>query len=231
MNKYMLSAATAVLLGSLAMAGAANADVIESGSVGGAPTSGVNHQNFDSGIVGLPNGLSVVLAGGAAVKTGTASDAAAPFLSGNNGNGFGSPDQANGADLTNYLSTGTGSITLNFATDQSYFGVLWGSVDNYNTIQFLDNGAIVKSFTGDDIFGGASGDQGVNGTLYVNFDATAGTVFDQVKFLSSSNAFEIDNVAFGQTPRTPAPEPITLSLFGAGLAGLGFARRRKANKA
>jgi hypothetical protein len=216
-----------VLVGSLSITVAASASVLEAGSVGGAPTSGVFHQNFDSGIVGLPH-VTVTLGGsGAAVVTGSSSDAAAPFLSGGNGAGFGSPNQPNGADLTNYITTGTGGVSLQFDQSLGYFGVLWGSVDTYNTIQFWDGGTKVGEFTGGDILAGASGDRGENGTLYVNFTTDGGTVFDRVEFLSSSNAFEFDNIAFGERLPTGAPEPITLSLFGAGLAGLGMSRRRR----
>lgn len=224
MKKYMLSAAT-LILGSMVLAGSANADIMSSGSVGGAPTSGITRDNFDAGTASF----SVTFAGGAGYVTGASEGQyAPPFLSGGNGAGFGSPDQPDGADATMYISTGTGSVQFDFSGDQRYFGVLWGSIDGYNTIAFYEGGSLVKSFTGSDVLSGANGDQGVNGTLYVNFNATDSSVFDRVVFTSTSNAFEFDDVAYGERVPTQTPEPITLSLFGAGLAGLGFARRRKA---
>ena len=44
-----------------------------------------------------------------------------------------------------------------------------------------------------------------------------------IVFESAGNAFEVDNVAFGTRPGTPAsvPEPATVGLFGIGLAALG----------
>lgn len=222
MKKYMLSAA--FVLGGLVLAGTANADIMSAGSVGGAPSSGITRDNFDAGTASF----SVIFAGGAGYVTGALSGQyAPPFLSGGNGAGFGSPDQPDGADTTKYITTGTGSVTFDFGSDQRYFGVLWGSIDGYNTISFYNDGSLVKAFTGTDILAGANGDQGVNGTLYVNFNATDLTVFDQVVFTSSSNAFEFDDVAYGERVPVPSPEPITLSLFGAGLAGLGMARRRR----
>lgn len=229
MNKNRIVSAALAGLAGLAFAGAAQAAITPAGSVGGAPTSGVFRENFDAGTVGLLNGLTVTLAGGAAAVTGASSGVyAPPFLSGGNGGGFGpgGTDQADGADATMYLTTGTGSVTLDFASDQQYFGVLWGSIDGYNTITFYNDGGLVQAFTGTDILAGANGDQGVNGTLYVNF-TTNDTPFDRVVFTSSSNAFEFDNVAFGERVPVPTPEPVTLTLFGAGLAGLGLMRRRR----
>lgn len=55
---------------------------------------------------------------------------------------------------------------------------------------------------------------------------------DGYQWNNNVGEFEVDlTVSRDQTPGTPgtpAPEPLTLSLFGAGLAGLGAMRRRKA---
>ncbi len=56
-----------------------------------------------------------------------------------------------------------------------------------------------------DIITPADGDEGASATSAINFNIQAGTV----------------------PGPTPMPEPTTLALFGLGLAGLGFARRRK----
>ena len=230
-NTIKAAAFTAALASTFAFTAAQAVTITPSGSVGGAP-AGVVHQNFDSLTPGNTADVTIGImtvkftAGTSQPVTGASSGVyAAPYLSGGNGTGFGA--QPNGADTTTYLSTGVGSIELDFTQNLSYLGVLWGSIDGYNSIAFYDGATLLQSFSGTDILAGANGDQGVNGTLYVNFNSD--TLFNRVVFSSTQNAFEFDNVAYNQTidHEVPAPEPVTLSLFGAGLAGVGALRRRR----
>ncbi len=146
---------------------------------------------------------------------------AAPYLSGSNGAGFGNPA---GQDTTNYLSTGVGSVTINSSINLQYIGLLWGSVDGYNTIKFYNGLTLVDSFTGLDINAAANGNQGVLGTYYVNFMSP--TVFNKVVFTSSGYAFEFDNVAYSERSQVPDASA-TVGLFGLALLGLATLRRRK----
>ena len=142
-----------------------------------------------------------------------------------------------GVDLTPYLTTGsTGAVagattTLQLPGLEKYFEILWGSVDNYNTLSFYNGATLVGAITGSDVTGSPNGDQGVNGTLYVNITATGGTAFDRVVAASSQYAFEFDNVAFNRSipidRSIPAPEPFSLSIMGTGLLGLILGRRRR----
>jgi len=215
--------------------GFANAALVASGSVGGAPT-GTNKWNLDDAI---PAGLSYsVIAGGAIVSGAAAGQYAAPFLSGGNGAGFGlgGGDQPDGPDATMYGTSGStgapgtpsASFTLSFSSLQKYFGLLWGSVDDYNTLTFFNGAVAVGSLTGADVTASPNGDQGVNGTLYVNINSTL--AFDTVVFTSSQFAFEFDNIAWSSS-RQDVPEPGSLALLGLGLAGLAAASRRKQKQA
>jgi hypothetical protein len=222
----------------LGLAGNAHAGLLVSGSVGGAP-SGVTKENFDTLAPGntsttiLPSGITVAFQPDAQPTSGTISGLyAAPFLSGSNGFGFGplGGNQPDGADATPYLTTGStgafggASVTLTLPGLERYLGLLWGSVDAYNTLSFYNGATLVGVVTGSDVTGSPNGDQGVNGTLYVNINADASSAFDRVVATSGQYAFEFDNVAFNPMP---IPEPASLALLGAGLAGLGMVRRRR----
>lgn len=245
MKLYSFKAATAfaALVGSLALAGTANATLSITSVNGGAP-NGVVLDNLDwlttNGADAAPNttgglspqsGMSISFSpDGGAVQGNVSSINAAPFLSGNNGDGFGNPlyitNQPNGQDTTVYVTAGGiqgSSATFILPDDELYFGLLWGSVDTYNTLEFFDGNTLVGSITGSDVNAFANGDQGAAGTFYVNINSD--TPFNRVVASSSQHAFEIDNISFNQT--IPSPEPLTLSLFGAGLAGLGLVRRRR----
>ena len=216
----------------------AHAALLVSGSVGGAPT-GVSKENFDTLVPGntattlLPSGITVSFLPDAQPVSGSSSGLyAAPFLSGGNGLGFGpgNTNQPNGVDTTTYITTGsTGAFaaattTLQLPGQEKYFGILWGSVDTYNTLSFYNGATLVGTITGSDVTASPNGDQGVNGTLYVNIIATGGDTFDRVVATSSQYAFEFDNVAFNPNA---VPEPFSLSLMGSGLLGLVLARRRR----
>lgn len=141
-------------------------------------------------------------------------------------------------DTTNYLvvpsdtqnlSSGSAvAIDLSaIALENDYFGLYWGSIDTYNTISFgTVLGGIDFSFTGSDIAAlvptNPIGDQGPNGSLYVNFFFTDGDSYNTVLLESSQRAFESDNHAFGTVP-----EPGSLVLLSSCLIGIGLLRRRK----
>jgi PEP-CTERM motif len=122
--------------------------------------------------------------------------------------------------------------------DLSAFGViesitlLWGSVDTYNTLDVFDlANNLMISFTGSQVVALANGNQTdpfTNPLVTLTFSGLDQTKVGSLRFSSSSNAFEFDNV----TVATAVPEPaawITM-ILGFGLIG-GLARRRNSMKA
>jgi len=140
---------------------------------------------------------------------------------------YAAPYGTTGADETKYLSVpnpnSTGTVTASLGATYDYFGVWWGSRDNYNTISFYNGTTLVESFAGTDVYGWADGNQTAPpSNVYVNFLGLG--KFDSFSLTSTQFAFEVDNIAVGTTP---VPEPATLLLFGTGLVGLVAARKRK----
>lgn len=236
-----LFAGAMLAAGVLLVSTTVSATAVLSGSVGGVPAGADNYETFDSlapnssTTTVLGGGLTVVFSpDGKAVQGAQSGQYAAPFLSGGNGANFGG--QADGADATTYLTSGgpNGSTTLLFGTQQKYLGLLWGSVDNYNTLEFFSGGVSVASFTGSDVNASTGtsncigGVQGALGTCYVNINFLTQS-FDKVVATSSSYAFEFDNVAFSTAP-IGVPEPQTWALFGLGLLLVGSAYRFKGRK-
>ena len=108
-------------------------------------------------------------------------------------------------DTTNYLSISTGGIeTIVFNEIQNEFGLYWGSVDSFNTIEFFNGSTLVASFTGSDLSPTLSG--GAQETFasagYVEF--TGLSPFNEVVF-QSKQSFEIDNISAGFISPTSGP--------------------------
>jgi hypothetical protein len=137
-----------------------------------------------------------------------------------------------------YFSTGTGSVILTFSRAQSYFGLLWGSVDHGNTITLNhvvgNHVTRIATISGDDIYeaaaySGPDGSQGYGGSYYVLLN-DLGEAFNQIVLSSSVISFEAADIQYADATVTVAniPEPAAIAMLGAAVLILLVLRRRMA---
>ncbi|AMU96174.1 hypothetical protein AOA14_16340 [Sphingopyxis terrae subsp. terrae NBRC 15098] len=119
-----------------------------------------------------------------------------------------------------------GILDLSSIADIFNVSFLWGSVDAYNLVEFLDmDGNVIASFTGSDIFNPANGNQtDPNLNPVVRFDITGNDVSNlkSLRLSSTGNAFETDNFTINAVP-----EPATWALMLLGFGAIGFGMRRR----
>jgi hypothetical protein len=152
-----------------------------------------------------------------------------------------------GLETRNYFSTQpNGAISINYTQNQQYFGIMWGSVDSYNSLSFYNNNTLIDQVSGQEIVRNPSGSQAATGTYFANFNFAADSGFNRVVFSSSSPAFEFNMIAFSTqtqaiTPTQVAaagpltgPQTVSVPVNAAPVAGsplllglLGWWRRRR----
>jgi hypothetical protein len=103
----------------------------------------------------------------------------------------------------------------------TYLGFYWGSADRYNTLTFFNGQEQVLSLTGSQLLNannGQSGNQIAPGSnQYVNILLDNAQAFDRIQLVSTSRAFEVDNIVVGATQ---VPEPAALGVLGLLLLGM-----------
>lgn len=129
-----------------------------------------------------------------------------------------------------YYEVGPGTSTPGIIDLTSFGNIydiffIWGSVDTYNTLQILDGSmSVLYTLVGNDIFNPANGNQtspNTNPLVVLNFSGSDIANVSYLKFNSTVNAFEIDNLGIS------VPEPGTWGLMLLGFAGIGMALRRR----
>jgi hypothetical protein len=225
MNKLLMPAATALLI---SFGSAAGAVTITSSPTEFSPTPGTTI-TFE----GLPAVTNFTTPPGTNFSVGTTNFSGGGLVVNNGGqSSFGLwAMPANDAppvpfvDNTNYMAIIAGrSETIAFNAAQSSFGLLWGSIDSYNTIQFFNGSTPVTTVINGGQLGfpiNANGDQSSpDSNRYITF---SGFDFTSVVLGSSQNSFEFDNI----TTVAAVPEASTWAMLIMGFMGVGFAAYRR----
>ena len=231
MNKFLISVTAALLV---TLGSAANA-VTVLGTLGSAATTGAGNPGaitFESG-TGVPPPLVVP---NTAPGNGNFGPINGATFSGdglvvfNNGGGSQNVYAFPAFDNTNYMAIlADKKETIGYSSAQKSFGLYWGSIDTYNTIEFFNGNTSVGAYTGATLGLAVNpfGDQGAPASnQYVTF---SDLIFDRVVLGSIGlNSFEFDNV----TSVAAVPEPATWAMMILGFLGVGLvAYRRKSRPA
>jgi len=129
-------------------------------------------------------------------------------------------------DLTPYLAVyGGGIANINFSGvgDVRSFSFDYSTVDTYNTLTIhYDNGPDTV-FTGTQILNGLP-TAVTSGSIIVNGD---GRIITGLSLATTSNAFEVDNLAFSATIADGVPEPASWAMMLGGFGAIGGALRSR----
>lgn len=101
----------------------------------------------------------------------------------------------------------------------------WGSIDQFNTLEFLDGATVILSITGGQL-PPASGNQVLGDTnrlVYAVFGAGEQNI-TSLRFTSTGKAFEFDDIAIAGVPET---QSWVMLIMGFGLVGAASRRRSR----
>jgi hypothetical protein len=122
------------------------------------------------------------------------------------------------------------TLDLSSFANISSISLLWGSVDTYNTLELLNRtGGVLASFVGANVTALANGNQTspfTNPIVTLGISGADQTNIGGLRFKSTSNAFEFDNISISSVPE---PTTWAMLLLGFGIAGMSLrARSRRA---
>lgn len=186
------------------------------------PASAAVNVNFTPGAPSPSTGFTLVntfnTAGEQAQVTGNANF---QFCTGSIGSVCAPP--ANSVPLgTAYLAVTAGGFADINLGSVSAFQFDYGSIDSFNTFTIFTAGGAPIIVNGGN-FPPANGNQVANGTNgLLTVTGNAGELFTGIRFASSGNSMEIDNMAV-----QAVPEPATWGMMLFGFGAIGFAMRRR----
>lgn len=157
------------------------------------------------------------LSGSYSLETGTGPGYAAPAL-----------DTTQFAVVPIPTGPSTGSAILDLPGTAKMFrsvSLYWGSIDTYNTLEFMNGASVIFAITGG-MLPPAGGNQFIPSTnrrVNVDFGMT-GQQLTGLRFTSTQRAFEFDDVALGAVPE---PQSWALMIVGFGLVGAAARRRTR----
>ncbi|WP_458098530.1 SdrD B-like domain-containing protein [Roseomonas sp. WA12] len=95
-------------------------------------------------------------------------------------------------------------ITISYAVPQKYFGLLWGSADANNIVEFYNGSTLVYRVTGGNVSSNPNGSQGADGSVYANINF-GDLSYTRVVLTATTPAFEFGTIASAATnvPTTP----------------------------
>ena len=188
--------------------------------------TGATVQDFESATAG--NFVSQTYGGLTVTAVNSAAVPAASFdIAGDYNGGFNNQ----GLQHISNLGSEFQALRFDFSGATSAFGFLFGASDSSWTLSAFDAGNVLLDTTNiPPVFASNAGDffglGGLSGASY----ATLTQNFDGIYAAGGVDYVFVDNFTYvsGRIV-TPVPEPLTISLFAAGLAGAATMRRRRKN--
>jgi hypothetical protein len=208
-----------------------NASGAESGFL--ANLSGVGTEDFESQTTGATQPLTLNFPGfGGSTLSATLSGGSGSVRSVSPGTAYAGRYSIPSATSSNFWQVsagGTGNFNIAFGQDIAALGFYGIDIGDYGgQLQLsLSNGDVL---TVNNTVGSNGSTDGT--VLFFGLIAeNAGELFTSVDFLTTTgqgDVFAFDNFTIGEQRQVvTAPEPATIALMGMGLAGIGFARKKK----